>query len=515
MFWEHDQLSRSAKSALLRVLNASGAGLVEPEHALLVLLEEEQAPFVTCWRKLFPSSQPASLHSAVTIAVRSPIASPRVSDWNERLLSPRFVTALRTAQSAVEWMLAGNEHRTQLICAALVDALKPSVKTILQAHGIVVDQLANALRGSIPLTGQLESRRPRSFPVSQPTSPPPTVNSEGMTPRNVGPIRSVPTVVPQGGSSTVEPPPVSMPAPKRGRTLPAEISSVPEVCSPDTSTVPIPLSSPSTPALPAGDEIQCTAFAPPIVKRGDSFLVQLFTHFPERVEEADRMAREFDDAAGQRGFSVFNESVRQGQILRFDFKVTGGTVDLESASLRWTGRTGSVQFLVTAGTTETLTALFARVTISLDSVPIGQIVFKVAIAAQVTAAPAEPLATSEVFQRYFISYATKDRDKVIPRVQMLPRMGKEFRQDLFDLEPGVRFERRLFEFIRECDATLVFWSANAKTSEWVLRECRFCIETKGIERLLPVIIERPPPLPPPELAELHMNDKLLYFITEP
>ncbi|HET6425121.1 MAG TPA: toll/interleukin-1 receptor domain-containing protein, partial [Planctomycetaceae bacterium] len=140
---------------------------------------------------------------------------------------------------------------------------------------------------------------------------------------------------------------------------------------------------------------------------------------------------------------------------------------------------------------------------------------KVAISAHATGAPAEPLATADSFHRYFISYATKDRDKVIPRVQMLPRMGKEFRQDLFDLEPGVRFERRLFEFIRECDATLVFWSENAKASEWVLRECRFCIETKGIDRLLPVIIERPPPLPPPELAELHMNDKYLYFMTEP
>jgi hypothetical protein len=46
-----------------------------------------------------------------------------------------------------------------------------------------------------------------------------------------------------------------------------------------------------------------------------------------------------------------------------------------------------------------------------------------------------------------------------------------------------------------------------------LRDCRYTIETKGIERLLPVIIEGPPPVkPPPELAELHMNDWLLYVM---
>ncbi|MEK6262139.1 MAG: toll/interleukin-1 receptor domain-containing protein [Planctomycetota bacterium] len=269
-------------------------------------------------------------------------------------------------------------------------------------------------------------------------------------------------------------------------------------------------------ATQTASEIQCTAFAPPAVKRGESFLVQLFAHLPDLASEANRMARDFDDAAAQRGFSNLSETVRLGQVLRFDIRVNGGTGDLEAAQLRWTGRTDSVQFLVTAGTAETLTALFVRVTISLDSVPIGQIVFKVAVAAQAAAAaPAEPLASSETFRRYFISYATKDRSEVVKRVQMLRLMGKEYRQDLFDLEPGVRFERKLYEFIRECDATLVFWSANAKASEWVMRECRYCIETKGIERLLPVIIEHPPPLPPPELAELHMNDKLLYFIVKP
>lgn len=46
-----------------------------------------------------------------------------------------------------------------------------------------------------------------------------------------------------------------------------------------------------------------------------------------------------------------------------------------------------------------------------------------------------------------------------------------------------------------------------------MRECRYTIDTKGIDYLLPVIIEGPPLVePPPELAALHMNDWLLYLM---
>jgi len=46
-----------------------------------------------------------------------------------------------------------------------------------------------------------------------------------------------------------------------------------------------------------------------------------------------------------------------------------------------------------------------------------------------------------------------------------------------------------------------------------MRECRYAIEKKGIERLIPVILEGPPPVePPPELAAIHFNDRLLYFM---
>jgi hypothetical protein len=114
-----------------------------------------------------------------------------------------------------------------------------------------------------------------------------------------------------------------------------------------------------------------------------------------------------------------------------------------------------------------------------------------------TRSSAEFIGEASTFNLFFISYATKDRSEVIKRLQMLKVTGKNFRQDLLDLEPSDRWERKLYEFIDECDAVLLFWSTSAKESEWVMRECKYAIEKKGIERIIPVIIEGLPPVVPP------------------
>jgi len=181
----------------------------------------------------------------------------------------------------------------------------------------------------------------------------------------------------------------------------------------------------------------------------------------------------------------------------------------------WHGEPTSVQFDVNVPENLRPRQIIGTVTVSQDGVPIGQLKFKMKVlsAGEPTRSLAESTGEAIPFNLFFVSYATKDRSEVIMRLQMLKVTGKNFRQDLLDLEPGDRWERKLYEFIDECDAVLLFWSTNAKESEWVMRECKYAIEKKGIERIIPVIIEGPPPIvPPPELAQLHMNDRLMYFI---
>ena len=165
------------------------------------------------------------------------------------------------------------------------------------------------------------------------------------------------------------------------------------------------------------------------------------------------------------------------------------------------------------------------VIVSMDSVPVGQIMFRVTVTTitQVQT-PSQLLPVGEMARHYFkafVSYASEDRAEVVKRVQMLPLQGITFFQDLLDLSPGDRWEKELYRRIDESDLFLLFWSTAAKQSEWVLRELRYAISRKGGKdenppTIHPVMIEGPPPpTPPQELQHLHFNDYLLYFIREP
>ncbi len=76
-------------------------------------------------------------------------------------------------------------------------------------------------------------------------------------------------------------------------------------------------------------------------------------------------------------------------------------------------------------------------------------------------------------------------------------------------------------FFLLCDLFLLFWSNAAKQSDWVLKEVHYALGRKGDDdtappEIMPVIIEGPPVVePPPELAHLHFNDRLLYVMAEP
>jgi hypothetical protein len=108
----------------------------------------------------------------------------------------------------------------------------------------------------------------------------------------------------------------------------------------------------------------------------------------------------------------------------------------------------------------------------------------------------------------------RDLDEVMKRVQMLPRVNITFFQDLLSLEPGERWERKLYEHIDDCDVFMLFWSTAAKESKWVRKEVEYALGRKGGDdsrppEIVPILIEGPPvPLPPPELAHLHFNDRL-------
>ena len=163
--------------------------------------------------------------------------------------------------------------------------------------------------------------------------------------------------------------------------------------------------------------------------------------------------------------------------------------------------------------------VIGTVSVSRDSIPLGHVKFTLAVEPSGAGRQGEPSGADARAYRYaFVSYSSKDRDEVLRRVQLLPIVGIDYFQDVMSLEPGDRWAQRIELGLDRCDLFLLFWSSDAKQSEWVRREVRYALTRKGGNDLRrpeirPVVIEGPPIVEPwEEIADLHFNDRFLYVI---
>jgi hypothetical protein len=263
-------------------------------------------------------------------------------------------------------------------------------------------------------------------------------------------------------------------------------------------------------------------FAPPAVRGGDNFLVYVFAHAPEDAAEVESLARNYYAKAEPRGSVGLNSPVQENDSLTFELLLPEMTIDESLQSMVWCGRPESVQFGVTVPPDFTPRDVWGTIRVSRDSVPMGHLKFNLTVSApgSTTASAPEPETRSEMhrYRRAFISYASDDRNEVLKRTQMLSRNHIEFFQDILSIDPGERWERRLYLEIDRCDVFYLFWSTAAKKSPWVIKEVEYAMQRSGSNELappeiVPIIIEGPPPVaPPPELAHLHFNDQMIYFI---
>jgi hypothetical protein len=114
----------------------------------------------------------------------------------------------------------------------------------------------------------------------------------------------------------------------------------------------------------------------------------------------------------------------------------------------------------------------------------------------------------------FASYASDDRNKVLGRIQGMLKLLPELDifLDVASLRSGENWEKRLENEIKIRDVFYLFWSSAASKSQWVEKEWRTALLTKGIDYIDPVPLEPPNMVPPPpELSSLHFNEWTLAY----
>ena len=281
-----------------------------------------------------------------------------------------------------------------------------------------------------------------------------------------------------------------------------------------------------TPLAADVDPVDCTVFAPPTAQAGESILVQVYAHMPDQGDQVVQLAQEADETARRLGFRSLEVEIPRGTKLQIELTLPGVEIEDSIQQVVWRGRATSVQFAVDLPRTQPPGNLIGRVAVYRDGTPIGHVRFKLEVTAGerplMQSMPPVPLGDeAKRYSQAFLSYAMKDLNEVMKRVQMLARCHISFFQDILSLEPGERWERKLYEHIDDCDVFMLFWSTASKESKWVRQEYEYALKRKGTDdsappEIVPILLEGPPiPLPTPELSHIHFNDRLLYYMQNP
>jgi len=272
-------------------------------------------------------------------------------------------------------------------------------------------------------------------------------------------------------------------------------------------------------ATSRGERVNCSVFAPPSVAPGRRLLIQVFVYRPSMRSEVDALAATYDLTAAPRGFRVLQQRLWRGEQLTFLLQLRGLEVPEPRESLYWQGEAESVQFAARAPADAPAGPVTGKVVVLRGTAPVGVIGFTITVEPQArTTSPQLAGDSTRAFTKAFASYASPDRPEVLKRVQGIRAAGIDCFQDVLDLDPGERWEKKVYRKIDESDVFFLFWSSAARASEWVMKETRYAIDRKSGRdyappEIIPVPLEGPPPAaPPPDLAHLHFNDPLLYFI---
>jgi hypothetical protein len=109
-------------------------------------------------------------------------------------------------------------------------------------------------------------------------------------------------------------------------------------------------------------------------------------------------------------------------------------------------------------------------------------------------------------QSAFASYASEDAPRVLDRVAALKSCGIDVFVDCLSINPSENWKLRLEKEILRRELFILFWSKNAKDSQWVTWEWQTALREKGLSAIQIQPLQSPFDAPPPqELRDLHFR----------
>ncbi len=268
-----------------------------------------------------------------------------------------------------------------------------------------------------------------------------------------------------------------------------------------------PSSSPDQSAQ-VNDSVSFGVSHPPAVKNARSIIVEAWIF--QRSDDQEAQDKATAKKPGSQFASGGAASIARGTPVTAKLNVPSCKIEPDTQVVVWDGAITSASFIVspTEPVKDTLTG---SCIFTVQGMRIGQVAFQIAA----EAAGQEPeFIKAGGIRRAFVSYASRDRLRVLARVQGIQKLSVELFMDVRDLKANDSYPQKLKSQIDASDVLYLFWSRHAQQSAWVDREWRYGFAQKGPDFIDPVPLADPRKVPPPaELAaSKHFNDWTLAYI---
>ena len=272
------------------------------------------------------------------------------------------------------------------------------------------------------------------------------------------------------------------------------------------------------------DAVGATVVAPVELRRNEDIMIQVVGNVENALDDEIEKAVSSDRLHQAEEHDRCFFSARRGQRFVFHLSAADLILDEDEQELVWKGKGFRLKFFAHVPQKHKLGGVICELSIQRESknmlLPVGRIKFMMQVIKGKVRSHEHADVKAQNFTQYFCSFATQDYQSVVDRLQ-----GLSISDPLWDrhvyfyrlAEPGSNWREEEFKYIdNEADVFLLFWSRNAAMSDKVQEEWRQALKRlrkktppPRLHAIKPIVIERPMPTPPKELAHIQFLDKTL------
>lgn len=259
-----------------------------------------------------------------------------------------------------------------------------------------------------------------------------------------------------------------------------------------------------------GDSVNSAIFAPATISKGDDMMIQVYIYKDEETDKIVLDAVSADKKATKRRYAPLNFNLKKEDKVSIHLNIKNISLSDNYKELIWQGKYTNCSFFVSVPEDYGKNIISGEVILSVNDLLLGQLDFIINVTDDVSEQESAEIIT-KLYKKVFISYSHKDTETARVIAESYKAMETvEYFYDRHSLSPGDLYEKKIFQFIDDCDLFILCWSQNAKASEWVNKERQRALSGAISEppkiRLYPINI-KPHAAPPEDMIDfLHFTD---------